>query len=67
MSEPAVDVKLPQKVSGEKPDRGHMDEFEENFARFLMRCNAECGELAKFNMVWVAAELGRIVAGRRWR
>ena len=29
---------------------GHMEEFNVNFARFLMRCNAECGELAEFNM-----------------
>jgi sterol 14-demethylase len=27
-----------------------MEEFGVNFARFLMRCNAECGELAEFNM-----------------
>jgi sterol 14-demethylase len=42
--------KLPPKVSGARPDIGHMDEFSENFARFLMRANAECGELAEFNM-----------------
>ena len=42
--------KFPPKVSGEKPDVGHMEEFGANFARFLMRCNAECGELAEFNM-----------------
>ncbi len=41
---------LPPKVSGAKPDMGHMEEFSENFARFLMRANAECGELAEFNM-----------------
>lgn len=46
----AVEMKLPPKVSGEKPDAGHMAEFQVNFARFLMRCNAECGELAEFNM-----------------
>lgn len=46
----AVELKLPPKVSGEKPDMGHMAEFEENFAQFLMRCNAECGELAEYNM-----------------
>tara|TARA_R110002072_G_scaffold23437_1_gene81099 strand:- start:9426 stop:10772 length:1347 start_codon:yes stop_codon:yes gene_type:complete len=45
-----VTVKLPPRVSGEKPGAGHMEEFGENFARFLMRCNAECGELAEFNM-----------------
>lgn len=27
-----------------------MEEFEANFARFLMRCHAECGELAEYNM-----------------
>lgn len=43
-------LKLPPKVSGEKPGAGHMEEFSVNFARFLMRCNAECGELAEFNM-----------------
>ncbi|GAB5452019.1 MAG: cytochrome P450 [Halioglobus sp.] len=43
-------LKLPPKVSGEKPDVGHMEEFGVNFARFLMRCNAECGELAEYNM-----------------
>lgn len=46
----AVQLKLPPKVSGEKPDVGHMEEFNVNFARFLMRCNAECGELAEYNM-----------------
>ena len=34
------ELKLPPKVSGEKPDVGHMEEFSVNFARFLMRCNA---------------------------
>ena len=43
-------LKLPPKVSGEKPGSGHMEEFGVNFARFMMRCNAECGELAEFNM-----------------
>ncbi len=46
----AVALAVPPKVSGEKPDTGHMEEFGANFARFLMRCNAECGELAEFNM-----------------
>ncbi len=46
----AVALKLPPKVGGEKPGVGHMEEFGVNFARFLMRCNAECGELAEFNM-----------------
>lgn len=46
----AAALKLPPKVSGEKPGVGHMEEFGVNFARFLMRCNAECGELAEFNM-----------------
>jgi sterol 14-demethylase len=46
----ASELKLPPKVSGEKPDIGHMEEFSGNFARFLMRCNAECGELAEYNM-----------------
>lgn len=46
----SVELKLPPKVSGEKPTVGHMEEFSENFARFLMRCNAECGELAEYNM-----------------
>jgi len=46
----AAALKLPPKVSGEKPGVGHMAEFGVNFARFLMRCNAECGELAEFNM-----------------
>ena len=51
MNEPvAAELKLPPKVSGEKPDMGHMEEFNVNFARFLMRCNAECGELAEYNM-----------------
>ena len=50
MNESATELKLPPKVSGEKPDSGHMEEFSVNFARFLMRCNAECGELAEFNM-----------------
>jgi sterol 14-demethylase len=50
MSESAVELKLPPKVSGEKPGVGHMDEFEVNFAEFLMHCNAECGELAEYNM-----------------
>ena len=45
-----ADLKLPPKVSGEKPGVGHMEEFGVNFARFLMRCNGECGELAEFNM-----------------
>ncbi|MDX1734506.1 MAG: cytochrome P450 [Halioglobus sp.] len=43
-------LKLPPKVSGEKPGIGHMEEFDVNFAHFLMRCNAECGELAEYNM-----------------
>jgi sterol 14alpha-demethylase len=46
----AVALKLPPRVSGEKPGIGHMEEFGVNFARFLMRCNEECGELAEFNM-----------------
>jgi sterol 14-demethylase len=46
----ATELKLPPKVSGEKPGMGHMEEFGVNFARFLMRCNAECGELAEYNM-----------------
>jgi sterol 14-demethylase len=46
----AAELNLPPKVSGEKPDMGHMEEFNVNFARFLMRCNAECGELAEYNM-----------------
>ena len=51
MSQSAVaPLKLPPKVSGEKPGSGHMEEFGVNFARFMMRCNAECGELAEFNM-----------------
>lgn len=51
MSEAATaDLKAPPKVSGEKPGVGHMEEFGVNFARFLMRCNAECGELAEYNM-----------------
>ncbi len=51
MSESAVkQLKLPPRVSGEKPGVGHMDEFGVNFARFLMRCNEECGELAEYNM-----------------
>ncbi|NQX87340.1 MAG: cytochrome P450 [Halioglobus sp.] len=44
------EMRLPPKVSGEKPDIGHMEEFNGNFARFLMRCKAECGELAEYNM-----------------
>jgi sterol 14-demethylase len=43
-------LKLPPKVSGEKPGSGHMEQFSVNFARFLMQCNEECGELAEFNM-----------------
>lgn len=50
MNESITELKLPPKVSGEKPDVGHMEEFSVNFASFLMRCNAECGELAEFNM-----------------
>jgi sterol 14-demethylase len=51
MSESAVkQLKLPPRVSGEKPGVGHMEEFGVNFARFLMRCNEECGELAEYNM-----------------
>ena len=45
-----VEKKLPPKVSGAKPESGHMDEFSANFGQFLMRANAECGELAEFNM-----------------
>lgn len=41
---------VPPLVSGAKPDIGHMEEFSKNFARFLMQANAECGELAEFNM-----------------
>ncbi len=44
------DKKLPPKVSGAKADMGHMEEFSANFGRFMMRANAECGELAEFNM-----------------
>lgn len=40
---------IPQ-VSGAKPGTGHMEEFSENFVKFLMRANAECGELAEYNM-----------------
>jgi len=51
MSESAVkQLKLPPRVSGEKLGVGHMEEFGVNFARFLMRCNEECGELAEYNM-----------------
>ncbi|NND67388.1 MAG: cytochrome P450 [Halioglobus sp.] len=51
MSEAAqAELKLPPKVSGEKPGTGHMEAFGVNFARFLMDCEAECGELAEYNM-----------------
>ena len=51
MTESAIkQLKLPSRVSGEKPGVGHMEEFGVNFARFLMRCNEECGELAEYNM-----------------
>ncbi len=51
MSEAATaGLKLPPKVSGEKPEIGHMEAFSVNFARFLMDCEAECGELAEYNM-----------------
>jgi sterol 14-demethylase len=40
----------PPKVSGAQPEIGHMEQFSKNFARFLMAANAECGELAEFNM-----------------
>lgn len=46
----AAELALPPKVSGEQPGIGHMGEFNDNFARFLMRANAECGELAEYNM-----------------
>ncbi len=46
----ASELKQPPKVSGEKPQIGHMEEFNVNFAEFLMRCHAECGELAEYNM-----------------
>lgn len=49
-SSATADLKLPPKVSGEKPGMGHMEEFDVNFARFLMRCEDECGELAEYNM-----------------
>jgi len=49
LKEPPV-LKEPPKVSGAKPEIGHMEEFSKNFARFLMAANAECGELAEFNM-----------------
>jgi sterol 14-demethylase len=51
MSESAgAGTTLPPRVSGEQPGTGHMEEFSANFARFLMRCHAECGELAEYNM-----------------
>ena len=43
-------LKVPPKVSGEKPDIGHMEAFNVNFAKFLLHCQQECGELAEFNM-----------------
>ena len=50
MNNAAVELKLPPKVSGEKPEIGHMEEFNVNFAQFLLRSWRECGELAEFNM-----------------
>lgn len=45
-----TELPAPPLVSGARPQIGHMEEFSKNFARFLMRANAECGELAEFNM-----------------
>ena len=51
MSEVATaSLNLPPKVGGEKPGIGHMEEFNVNFAEFLLRAWRECGELAEFNM-----------------
>lgn len=51
MSESASShLDLPAKVSGEKAGVGHMEEFGVNFAKFLMRANTECGDLAEYNM-----------------
>lgn len=38
------------KVSGAKPDTGHLEEYTDNFVEFLLRANKECGELAEYSL-----------------
>jgi sterol 14alpha-demethylase len=42
--------RAPPIVSGKKSTDGHMEEFSQNFAAFLLRARSECGELAEFDM-----------------
>ena len=46
----APGLKLPPVMPGGKPDSGHIEAFNDNFALFLLRCWQQCGELAEFDM-----------------
>ena len=39
------------KVSGAKPETGHMEEYQSNQPAFLMRVRNECGELGEYNLM----------------
>lgn len=47
----------PPMVSGAAPVTGHYDEFCRNPAPFLMRCHAECGEVASFDLAGLTTTL----------
>ena len=50
-------LNAPPIVSGAKPDTGHYEEFCLNPAPFLMRCQAECGEVASFDLAGLQTTL----------
>ncbi len=39
------------KVNGAKPDVGHLEEYQANQPKFLMRCRQECGDVAEYNLM----------------
>lgn len=39
------------KLSGEKPDTGHYNEYQANQPAFLMRVRQECGEVGEYNLM----------------
>jgi sterol 14-demethylase len=39
------------KVSGAKPDVGHLEEYQASQPKFLLRCRQECGDIAEYNLM----------------
>jgi len=41
---------IPQ-VSGAKPGGGHLEEYQANQPKFMMRCRQECGDIAEYSLM----------------